>query len=237
MVLIRIPSGQYQMGSEDGDLDETPVHRVILSEYLIGKYEVTNAQFRAFCQATQHPDPPQSADGWGYANSFTDQRYDLHPVVDVSWEAARAYCKWAGLRLPTEAEWEFTAKGSDGRKYPWGNDPPDGTRANYGKLTGKGDYTRRVGSYPKGASPFGALDLSGNVWEWCADWYHGGYYGQCPVQDPCNEDLGSRTYRVVRGGAWYLKEGLLRASKRPGVGPGLGYLYVIGFRVATSSAP
>ncbi|GEM_PF-894099 len=233
MVLIRVPAGEFQMGSADGSDDQKPVHRVVLDEYLIGKYEVTNAQYRAFVKATGRKEPPQPPDGCGYLNYFGDARYDDYPVVDVSWEDAKAYCDWAGLALPTEAQWEYAARGKSGRKYPWGNEEPDANRAQYGKSVNSGDYTKRVGSFPTGVSAVGALDMGGNVWEWCADWYGDKYYGGCGdgMRNPIGPD--SDSYRVLRGGSWIVSDTCLRGSYRDRYDPGFRYIDS-GFRAARS---
>jgi formylglycine-generating enzyme required for sulfatase activity len=201
-VLIEIPAGSFTMG-QDGVA--TPVHQVTLSRYFIGKYEVTNAQYRAFLAATSDPTgPTQHAghhpdEGTGYSHtpaggSGVDYSPysvgDNNPVVGVSWYDCYAYCAWAGLSLPTEAQWECAARGSDARTYPWGNDAPDAGvvyRANYNPTgawppdSNDGyQYAAPVGSFGAGApspradgtSPFGALDMSGNVWEWARFFWH-----------------------------------------------------------------
>ena len=235
MELIYVPAGEFRMGSESGLKHEKPAHRVVLEGYLIGKYQVTNGEYRAFCKATGDTEPAQPSKGYGHANYFGDSRYDKHPVVCVSWLDAKAYCEWAELRLPTEAEWEFAARGKDGRKYPWGNEAPDETRANYGKWSGDGYYTRTCGSYPAGASACGGLDMAGNVWEWCSDWYDEKYYARCGdgARSPQGPDGGSS--RVVRGGSWGNDDAGLRGADRDGNEPGFGYFY-LGFRVARSPA-
>ena len=186
--MITIPAGQFTMGSKYGDLEEQPVHKVFLDSYQIGKYEVTVGQYRAFCEATgrEMPAPPP----WGWK--------DDHPMVKVTWTDADAYCKWAGGRLPTEAEWEKAARGTDGRAYPWGNKWDKNKCAN-GEL--RLHSTAPVGSYPKGVSPYGLMDMAGNVWEWCSDWYGETYYKRSPTRNP--KGPGSGDYRVMRGGCWY----------------------------------
>ncbi len=235
MELIYVPPGEFEMGSDEGAEDEKPVHRVALDGYLIGKYEVTNGEYRAFCKATEHREPEQPLAGYGYAKYFADSRYDEYPVVCVNWEDAKAYCEWAGLRLPTEAEWEYAARGNDGRVYPWGNEEPDGTRANYAKQIGKGDYTRARGSYPAGASACGGLDMAGNVWEWCSDWYGEKYYANCRDGMRNPQGPGGGSSRVVRGGSWFVDVAYLRGAYRFWYEPGFR-LFDYGFRVARSPA-
>lgn len=220
------------MGSNS--LDEKPVHTVYLDEYYIGKYEVTNEQYKKFCDATgrSYPEDPGFK---GMSDYFED--YPDYPVVMISWEDAVAYCKWAGLRLPTEAEWEKAARGTDGRKYPWGNSEPDagGTyRANYdpGDYTKDGyRYTSPFGSFPSGISPYGCYDMAGNVEEWCSDWYGEHYYRDNPVPNPRGPSSGRS--RVFRGGSWRHSARAVRCAPRSGDSHTLrwdGY----GFRVVPS---
>jgi len=185
--LCFVPAGEFIMGSNDGLDNERPQHRVYLDGYWIYKYEVTVAQYRKFCQATgrKMPLPPE----WGWK--------DDHPIVYVTWDDAVAYAKWAGVRLPTEAEWEKAARGTDGREYPWGNKWDASKCNNY--WTGP-KQTTAVGSYPQGVSPYGVHDMAGNVWEWCADWYDPNYYRSAPSKNPLGPSSGM--YRVVRGSSW-----------------------------------
>jgi formylglycine-generating enzyme required for sulfatase activity len=197
---VRIPAGEFQMGSdkerdEDARYDEFPQHTVRLSEYWIARYPATVAQFRAFMKDTEY----QTDEDWEKYNE-----YDNHPVVRVSWDDAVVYCKWLTeklkdrgrqIRLPTEAEWEYAARGADGRIYPWG-DEADPDKANYGD-TGI-NTTSAVGCFPGGASPHGISDMSGNVWEWCHDWY--AEYPSDAVTDPTGPESGSA--RVHRGGSF-----------------------------------
>ena len=192
-VMVWVPAGGFTMGSKDDDKDasanEKPQRQVTLDGYWIDKNLVTAAQYRKFCDDTgrRMPDPPD----WGWK--------DDHPIVNVSWDDSKAYADWAGASLPTEAQWEKAARGTDGRKYPWGN------RFDRGRLwcsqhaVGDAGRTAPVGSFPKGASPYGALDMAGNVWEWCADWYSPDYHG-APTNNPTGPATGE--YRVVRGGSW-----------------------------------
>ena len=225
-ILIYIPPGEFIMGSleGEGDSDEHPQHRVYLDGYFIGKYEVTVAQFRKFCEETGYKMPEQPS--WNK---------DKHPVVNVTWEDAVEYCKWAGLRLPTEAEWEKAARGTDGRKYPWGNHEPyyNGRYyANYdpGNYSEDGyKYTAPVGSYPHGASPYGCMDMAGNVWEWCYDWYDEDYYRNSPYRNPKGPSSG--TSRVCRGGSWNCSAKSVRCASRSRGSPSYGWGF-LGFRPA-----
>jgi formylglycine-generating enzyme required for sulfatase activity len=206
--MVKIPVGVFKMGSTERG-EEKPVHEVFLGEYCMDKYPVTNAQYRKFCDATgrDYPPDPSFSGLPDYLNKNPD-----YPVVNVSWEDARAYCEWAGKRLPTEAEWEKAARGQDGRKYPWGNAEPDGTQCNYADKRSGFSWadetvddgfaqTSPVKHYPAGASPYGVMDMAGNIWEWCNDWYAADYYKKSPVEDPKGPDSGS--YRVLRGGSWF----------------------------------
>jgi formylglycine-generating enzyme required for sulfatase activity len=195
---------------------EGPQHTVVLDAFYIDRHEVSNAQFEKFVMATGYRTAAER-DGYGWLYRQTDGTWrweksagtswrspegpgttaaPTHPVVQVSWHDADAYCRWAGERLPTEAEWEKAARGSDGRRYPWGNDW-DAARANASRAA-KG--TRPVGSYPLGASPYEVQDMAGNVWEWTADWYAADYYQTSPDRHPAGPPTGE--HRVLRGGSW-----------------------------------
>jgi formylglycine-generating enzyme required for sulfatase activity len=210
--MVLIPAGEFEMGSEDGDGDESPVHTVYLDTYWIDKYEVTNSQYAAFLNAMGNQEEGgvtwlddddkyvgihRSGEIWS-----ADSGYDDHPVVEVSWHGATAYCEWVGGRLPTEAEWEKAARGGlEGQTYPWGDAIPtclQGTEngAQSAECTAQ---LVEVGSFtPNG---YGLFDMVGNVKEWVADWYDDTYYSSSPSVNPVGPSSG--TYRVLRGGSWY----------------------------------
>jgi len=221
-VLINVPAGEFTMGSNDYD-DEKPIHTVYLDAYYIDKYEVTVAQFRKFCIVTGRTMPIQPS--WNQGDNY--------PVVCVTWEDASAYASWSGKRLPSEAEWEKAARGTDKRKYPWGN-AWDASKCNSADpLTAESDdgftNTAPVGSFLQGASPYGVMDMTGNVWEWCADWYGNNYYSQSPNNNPNGPSSGSD--RVLRGGGWYNFQYHCRSSYRTNGTP-QDRIYYYGFRCA-----
>jgi formylglycine-generating enzyme required for sulfatase activity len=200
-VAVKIPAGEFPMGNLD--TERTPLeHRVYVSDFLMDKTGVTWGQYRAFTEATRIPQP-RHRPYWGI--------HDDHPVVYVTWEEAKEYCNWAGARLPTEAEREKAARGTDDRKYPWGDEEPDSERAVFRRSWGQ-EATGAVGHHPAGVSPYGLHDMGGNVWEWCADWYDGDYYAESPFRDPKGPKSGSA--HVVRGGSWDSRPAVLSASCR-----------------------
>jgi formylglycine-generating enzyme required for sulfatase activity/uncharacterized caspase-like protein len=218
--LVLIPAGEFLMGSTDADKsagsDEKPQHTVYLDAYSIYKTEVTVAQYRTFCTATNRTMPPEPDWKW----------QDTHPVVNVTWDDAQAYAAWAGASLPTEAQWEKAARGGDGRPYPWGQTWDAGKCSNSVGNNNPGK-TSPVGSYPAGASPYGCLDMAGNVWEWCADWY--GSYTNAPAKNPTGPTTG--TARVLRGGSWYNKHpAYLRAAYRFSYSRPTGRYGILGLR-------
>ena len=177
------------MGSDRFAVDR-PVHTVQLDAYCIDKYEVTNELYQAYVRASETGQP-------FYARN---SRFNApqQPVVGVTWFDAQDYCSWAGMRLPTEAEWEKAARGTDGRAYPWGEDITS-ANANFG-ADAKVDATTAVGSFPDGVSPYGAHDLGGNVWEWVADWFDDRYYESSPASNPSGPPSGTkRAQRGARG--------------------------------------
>jgi formylglycine-generating enzyme required for sulfatase activity/serine/threonine protein kinase len=193
--MILVASGGFVMGSDDGGPDEKPAHTVYLGTFWIDRTEVTNVQYRA-CQDTGACSPPANYQSPSRSNYYGNPDWDEYPVINVTWTQANEYCAWAGAGLPTEAEWEKAARGTDGPTYPWGEDL-DCTLANYSGCEGD---TRRVGSALPGASPYGVLDMAGNVWEWVADWYAEEIYAHSPERDPTGPSLGEE--KVLRGGSW-----------------------------------
>ena len=215
--LVLVHAGAFIMGSDEHDIDEKPAHSIYLDEYLIDRYEVSHAQYGDFLGATGR-EPPKFWDD-------PDQNRSEQPVVGVNWFDADAYCRWRGKRLPTEAEWEKAARGTDGRTYPWGEEM-DPSRLSYDHHTKK---TCDVGTYPAGASPYGAMDMAGNALEWVQDWYSTAYYSVSPDRNPRGPSEG--THRVVRGGAWELVGIEVQTFIRFGASPE-GRSYLIGFRCA-----
>ncbi len=194
-VLIKIPAGTFTMGSTTNP-DEQPIHDVYMDEFYVDKYEVSNHEYRRFCDATgrAYPDDPHFSGMGDYFLSFPD-----YPVVLVSWLDAAAYAKWAHKSVATEAQWEKAGRGTDARTYPWGNAEPDSTLCNMDD----GDtfsHTSPVGQFAAGASFYGCADLAGNVWEWCSDWYGSDYYSFSPDSNPTGPTTGSD--RVAKGGSY-----------------------------------
>jgi len=196
---IQIPAGYFMMGSDDKYPDAKPQHQVYLEAFWIDKHEVSNEDYRKFIDATGHRVPYVEADwadpyNWNRVTNSYPSGKARFPVVLVSWDDAKAYCHWAGKRLPTEAEWEKAARGTDGRRYPWG-DEWDHTKANTFE-GGRGEASP-VGMYSEGASLYGVLDMAGNVWEWTESKYEP-YPG-----NPYWPEMPGKERKVLRGGSWY----------------------------------
>ncbi len=248
--MVYVPAGEFTIGSTDAEIaallkaypnakaglfaDEQPQFLAHLPGYWIDKCEVTVARYRKFCKETGREMPPAPQWGW----------QDDHPIVFVTWDDAAAYAKWAGKRLPTELEWEKAARGTDGRKYPWGSQwPPPAGSGNFADeaftrkepdlarffaglgtppLSGYDDgyaWTAPVGKFPGGVSPFGALDMAGNVWEWCADWYDKDAYKRYAKGNLTPPASG--TFMVLRGGHWLPgAPAFFRCARRSNDAPG-----------------
>jgi len=195
--MVKVPAGEFKRGNDTGEPDEKPVKTITLSEFLIDRYEVSNANYE-LCVAAKKCKRITPKDGF----DAPDQ-----PAYGLSWDMARAYCAWAGERLPTEAEWEKAARGTDGRRYPWGNDPPTPDYATFGITT-----TTPVTSNPKGVSPYGAFNMAGNISEWVQDWYQKDYFASSPQTNPRGPKSGE--YRVIRGGNYMNSLDHVRADYR-----------------------
>ena len=216
-VLVRIPAGEFEMG--DGKDSDCPKHRVTLSSYWIGVLAVTNRQYGRFVTETSHRPPDNQR--------WNDKANADHPVTDVDWSDATAYAEWAGLSLPTEAQWERAARGPSGLIYPWGNEW-DATKCRNSGNRGS-ETTCPVWGYPAGVSGYGTYQQSGNVWEWCADWY-GEYDTKSPKEDPKGATGGSA--RVYRGGSWWHDDAsIFRGANRVRNDPATRY-DDLGFRLA-----
>ena len=223
--MVYVPAGEFIMGSDEGDPDEQPVHTVYLDAFYIDKTEVTNAQYRKCVEAgiCRAPTPCEWRE-----QTYEDVSKADYPVVCVSWNDADAYCRWAGKRLPTEAEWEKAAQGTGGRTYSWG----EGIDCDHAQYNECGGQAVPMGSKPQGVSPYGALDMVGNVWEWVADWYDGDYYSQSPEHNPPGPDSGAS--KVLRGGSWFDDALFVRGAYR--IGNPLDYRdFNVGFRCARGS--
>ena len=178
--------GSNPNGDSTAPYDELPQYTVYLDAYWIDQTDVTNAMY-AQCGAAGNCTGPHDTSSHSRSNYYGSSQYADYPVINVDWNQTGVYCRWAGRRLLTEAEWEKAARGTDGRIYPWRNQAPDATLANNNDHVGD---TPKVGSYPAGASPNGALDLAGNVSEWVADWYGDTYYQSSPPINPAGPDSG-----------------------------------------------
>ncbi|MBM4127655.1 MAG: formylglycine-generating enzyme family protein [Nitrospira sp.] len=222
MPMVLVPAGTFARGSSLGE-DEKPVRQIYLNAFYMDKFEVTVGQYAKYLDATEMEEPPD----WSTMNQSRHQR---RPVVNVSWEDAVNYCKWAGKRLPTEAEWEKAARGTDGRIYPWGNEAPTRLHANYGRKDWDDHLALSpVGSFEAGKSPYGIYDMAGNAWEWVFDWYGLDSYKQGPDKNPIGPAKGEE--KVVRGGSWLYVSDFLRSAHRFNAQP-MNRHFGYGFRCA-----
>lgn len=216
--MVLIPPGEFIMGDDFRE----PLHKVYLDPFYMDMYPVTNEQYEKFLEDTGYHSE-------GSLKQVKNPRKvsEKHPVAQVNWNDACTFAKWAGKRLPTEAEWEKSVRGGlQGAHYPWGNDPPDASKSNYAGLVGK---TTAVGSYPPNG--YGLYDMCGNVWEWCADWFDINFYNESPYYNPQGPANGKE--RVLRGGSWFMTQNNIKCSYRSSQ-----YSYykdgTIGFRCAKS---
>jgi hypothetical protein len=201
-----IPAGDFIMGSNNSSSDEQPVHTVYLDAYYMDTYEVTNKLYKD-CVTVRVCDAPI------FTGHYNNSKYENHPVAGVYWTIAKTYCEWRLGSLPTEAQWEKAARGTDARTYPWG----EGIDCDKGNYSGCVVDTTEVGSYPSGVSPYGLFDMAGNVWEWVADWYSDTYYASSLSSNPLGPDSGQ--YRVRRGGSWGYVDNVIRSALRDSVFP------------------
>jgi len=238
-----VAAGEFIMGDDNGDTDERPVHTVYLDAFYMDKYEVSNALYKA-CVDAQACQPPQANDSYTHPDYYDNPEFDNYPVLYVDWNMANAYCGWRGAQLPTEAQWEKAARGTDERSYPWGNEfngsivnfcdkncSLDGANANYDD--GYAD-TAPVDSYENGQSIYGIYNMAGNVWEWVLDWYSARYDPSLPGENPLGPASGQEG--VLRGGAWDQVDYTVRVSYRIKSAHSDVY-YTFGFRCALNANP
>ena len=231
-MLVYVPEGEFLMGSGDdnpkiGD-EEKPQHTVYLDAFWIDQTEVTNAMY-ARCEQDGACEPPLSEKSYTHSPYYSNPSFSDHPVNFVNWHQAFAYCQWAGRRLPTEVEWEKAARGTDGRIFPWGDASPAWNLLNFNY---RWEDTDKVGSFPSGASPFGALDMAGNASEWVQDWYASSYYSSSLNSDSVVPPSGSK--RVVRGGSWNEPGFYVLSAFRFGSEPDGAGAPTVGFRCAVT---
>jgi formylglycine-generating enzyme required for sulfatase activity len=231
MTLVYVSAGKFRMGSRQNDFgsqsDEKPQRSVTVSAFWIDQTEVTNALYRRCIQARvcERVLVPETWDVY-----HNDPYYEDYPAVFVDWENAKAYCEWVGRRLPTEAEWEKAARGPHARLYPWGNEAPAGHLLNYDNKIG---HPTAVKSYEGGASPYGAYDMAGNVFEWVSDWYSYDYYRTATSFNPLGPETGQRHIR--RGGSYESNASLVRTANRVNVLHREGGFADTGFRCALAA--
>lgn len=228
MTMVHVPGGNFIMGSND--FADAPVHTVNLDAFWIDKTEVTNDLY-GVCVNAGACQPPSSVGSAWDPSYYGNSTFGDYPVIYVKWYDAQNYCAWADARLPTEAEWEKAARGTNGWPYPWGDSNPSSSLLNYNR---NNRNTTAVGSYPSGVSPYGALDMAGNVYEWVNDWYDSDYYSISPALDPTGPVNGN--YRLLRGGSFYDSGVAIHSAYRGWNDPG-GTDQYTGFRCARSEQP
>lgn len=199
--MVLVPAGNFTMGSSNDDpfsvpADAKPAHQIYLDSYYVDKYEVTNLNYK-ICVSASACQPPTNTSSSTRSSYYGNSEFDGYPVIYVNWEMAKTYCEWRSGGLPTEAQWEKAARGTDSRRFPWGNDVDrDKKYSNYSQ-----NDTTAVGQYQMGSSPYDIYDMAGNVWEWVADWYDPKYYQNSTSSNPIGPSSGQ--HRVLRGGSWY----------------------------------
>ena len=232
MTLLYVPAGDFLMGSTDADTlaqsDEKPQHTVTLDAYWIDQTEVTNAQYAKCVADNGACKEPTNKSSYTHPSYYGNSEFDHYPVIYVDWTMANAYCSWAGRELPTEAQWEKAARGTDGNIYPWENKSPDASLLNYNYNVGD---TTETGKYPNGKSFYGAYDMAGNVYEMVNDWYSDTYYQSSPSSHPLGPDTGQ--FRVMRGGSWSDNDESVRSASRLRNDPSFAFDY-FGFRCVRS---
>lgn len=211
VLMVTIPAGPFLMGTQSpkGRADEWPQRTVQVDAFAMDEVEVTNERYMTFVTTTGHRSPPNP---YGTGVLVSAKGIEQLPVVQVTWYDAKAYCAWAKKRLPTEAEWEKAARGTDGRTFPWGEDTPTSKRANYDREWVEDKTLHPVGTLPAGDSPYGIKDMSGNAREWVQDWYDPDYYANAPTKNPQGPDKG--IVRVIRGGSWHSPHSDITATAR-----------------------
>lgn len=228
MVKIYIPAGEFPMGSDSGSNNEKPVHTVYLDAFWIDQTEVTNKMY-SLCVSAGVCQPPKAPNSYSRTSYYGNPEFENYPVIYVDWDMANTYCTWAERRLPTEAEWEKAARGTTKSTYPWG----EGADCDKTNSMGCKGETTAIGEFTLGMSPFGVLDMAGNVMEWVSDWYSATYYASSPRENPSGPSSG--TAHVIRGGSWKSNENSIRSSYRFGLNPDMTNLYLIGFRCALNA--
>jgi len=237
--MVFIPAGEFIMGDDEGDDDEKPERTVFLDEFCIDKYEVTNAQYKE-CVDAGACNPPARLSSPSRLSYHDNPEFDNYPVIWVTWDDAQTYCQWRGKRLPTEAEWEKAARGTDERLWPWGDSEPDASKLNLCDVNCTYEWkeshlddgypdTAPVGSFEAGKSPYGVYNMGGNVREWTADWYAPDYYVDAPDRNPPGPSSGIGM--VLRGGSWRSNIPVARSTYRLWYSPSVKDEY-IGFRCA-----